>query len=233
MNWPLLASPLPPGKAVVSSGYTDVRTVGDSKGIHGALDFSLPRGTPVLAVADGVVKGVSPVERQHTGRYVLLEHTFPGLRLMSRSIHLEQVAPLKVNQRVQKGQTIGSVGSSGNPRYSPHLHFDLRVCGLEALAAYKKAFGWPTTESRPVLVSTPGCHIVPAEPLVRVDGYAPRVVLAARSHGITLASDRSVVRENEGHGPITLLVATALMATAAAGVYYLWTERNTPEGSDA
>jgi murein DD-endopeptidase MepM/ murein hydrolase activator NlpD len=225
MNWPLLGPPIGGGLAVATSGYTDRRTVGSSEGIHGALDFSVPRGTPVIAVADGIVKDASPTERQHTGRYVLLEHQFPGgLRLMSRSIHLERVMPLQIGQRVRKGQTIGSVGSSGNPRYSPHLHFDLRICGLGALAAYKATFGWPTTDKRPVLVATPGCHIVPAEPLVRVDGYAPRVTKAAKAFQIPLASERRTPPAS-GDGPLVLLVATAFLASAAAGVYYLWSER--------
>jgi murein DD-endopeptidase MepM/ murein hydrolase activator NlpD len=212
--WPILKSPLPPGLAIVTSGYTDRRVVGASVGSHGALDFAVKRGTPVYAVAGGIVKNLSTSDLQHTGRYVLLEHNFSGLKIQSRSIHLERVAPLRVGQHVQAGQMIGTVGSSGSTHYGPHLHLDIRVCGAWALAAYKKKFGWPVA-ARPSLVSTAGCYVVPAEPLVAVDGYTDRVIDAARAHQIPLARDR--------RPPRLARVATAVVAgglLVVAGVLF-------------
>lgn len=211
--------------AIVTSGYTSPRTVGTSSGIHGAIDFAAARGTPVYAVADGRVEACEPMERQYTGRYVLLRHTFPGgLELLTRSIHLDSVQPLQVGQLVQKGQLLGTVGSTGSSSYSNHLHFDVRVCGASALAAYKAAFGWPRTAAVPALVSTPGCTVVPAEPLVQVDGYRAAVQSAARSAGIPLATDRTDVATSpsEGGGSVVILLVGAVILGSAVAAWYVW-----------
>lgn len=228
MRWPLLGSPLPAGMAMVTSGYTSPRTVGSSTGIHGALDFAAPRGTPVHALAEGRVLAAEATEHPYTGRYVLLEHTFAGgLRLLSRSIHLDRVEPLRVGQLVRAGQIIGTVGKSGAAHYSEHLHLDLRLCGASALAAYKQAFGWPQTDRVPVLVSTPGCTIVPAEPLVGVDGYAAGVVTAAARAGIPLARDRLDVPPPaaKGSAMVVLLIGGVIVGSLVAA-WYVWKGSN-------
>jgi murein DD-endopeptidase MepM/ murein hydrolase activator NlpD len=225
VDFPLLGKPLPGGKAIATSGYTSARTVGESSGIHGALDFAAARGTPVLAIAEGRVVKASATEHPYTGRYALLEHTFAGgLKLLSRYIHLDRVLPLRTGQLVRKGQQIGTVGSSGAGHYSEHLHLDVRVCGASALAAYKAQFGWPTSERLPVLVSTPGCTVVPAEPLVLVDSYSPRVFRAARAAGIPLATERTdvVTEKTKGGGTVTILIVGAVIVGSAVAAYYVW-----------
>jgi murein DD-endopeptidase MepM/ murein hydrolase activator NlpD len=210
MIWPILGKPLPDGKAIATGGYPDARTVGTSSGAHGALDFSAPTGTPVLAIADGRVVAASAKEHLYTGRYVLLEHVFPGgLRLSG--------------QLVRQGQQIGTVGSTGKASYSSHLHMDIRVCGAAALADYKATFGWPTTDRIPVLVSTPGCTVVPAEPLVLVDGYRSRVADAARRYGIPLVTGRSAPTEKaKGGGAVVIVLVGAVLIGSAAAAYYVW-----------
>ena len=225
MDFPLLGKPLPAGKSIATSGYTSARTVGESKGIHGALDFAAPRGTPVYAIAEGRVAAASAEERAYTGRYVLLEHSFAGgLKLLSRYIHLDSVKPLQTGQLVRKGQQIGTVGSTGAAHYSEHLHLDVRVCGASALAAYKAQFGWPTTAKLPVLVSTPGCTVVPAEPLVLVDGYRASVERAARQYAIPLATERTdvVKQATNGAGTVTILVVGAVIIGSVVAAYYVW-----------
>lgn len=227
-TWPILGSPLPAGMAVVTSGFLSPRTVGTSKGIHGAIDFAAPKGTPVYAVADGTVLEVSAAPVKYTGRYVILEHVFAGgLRLVSRSIHLDQVALIQKGQRVRAGQKIGTVGNSGSDSYSNHLHLDIRVCGAEALADYYLTFGYPSHDALPALVSIPGCDIVPAEPLVRVDGYRDSVIAQAAAAGIPLAANRTSVPAETSTGKtgggliVWLLVGTIVVGSAAAA-WYVW-----------
>jgi len=224
MQWPLLGAPLAGELAIATSGWGSPRTVGSSSGIHGALDFAAARGTPVLAIADGRVVTAEPIERQYTGRYVLLEHTFAGgLKLLSRYIHLDSVLPLQAGQLVRQGQQIGTVGSTGDPKYSTHLHLDIRVCGASALADYKSTFGWPATDKLPALVSTPGCTAVPAEPLVSVAGYGGTLEREAKALGIPLARDRSLAAEaSRKAGFVPFLIVGAVVVGAAVAGYVVW-----------
>lgn len=92
---------------------------------HDGVDYAAPEGTAVPAVADGVVRerGRSP----HGGRYVVLDHV-DGYE--SRYLHLHAIAArLRVGDRVQQGDVIGLVGSTGRAT-GPHLHFELRLAGI-------------------------------------------------------------------------------------------------------
>ena len=87
-----------------------------------AYDFDMPAGHEFLAARAGRV--VSVVESESTGggvgNYVIIEHTDRtfGLYLHSPKdgIHVE------VGERVDQGQVLGVVGSTGLAGY-PHLHF--------------------------------------------------------------------------------------------------------------
>jgi hypothetical protein len=88
-------------------------------GMHAALDFGAPTGTPIRAVASGTVHGDS--WDTYSGYYIAIQHA-DNWRSTYR--HLRTDAPPSVGQLVAQGQVIGEVGSTG---YStgPHLHFDL------------------------------------------------------------------------------------------------------------
>ncbi len=91
---------------------------------HLGVDYAAPTGTPVRAVADGVVAFVGP--RGGNGNLVSVRH---DLEYESGYAHLSRFARgLKVGQRVEQGQVIGFVGSTGLST-GPHLHFGLKHQG--------------------------------------------------------------------------------------------------------
>lgn len=87
---------------------------------HHAIDLGAPRGTPVVAVADGVVErlgrdrrgGKVVYLRDVTGRYTFY---YAHLRSHERG--------LKAGDPVAKGQRLGEVGATGRVIGGPHLHF--------------------------------------------------------------------------------------------------------------
>jgi len=88
---------------------------------HEALDILAPRDTPVLAVEDGKV---AKLFLSDAGGMTIYQFDPTGMYAYYYA-HLERYAEgLKDGDRVQRGQVIGYVGTSGNaPRDTPHLHF--------------------------------------------------------------------------------------------------------------
>lgn len=95
------------------------------RSIHGAIDFGVPRGTPVVASGSGLV--VFAGERIVTGKSVIIEH-LPGV--FSLYYHMDRV-DVSTGQRVTAGQPIGRSGSTGLST-GPHLHWEFRVAGEAA-----------------------------------------------------------------------------------------------------
>ena len=83
---------------------------------HAGVDYSADAGTPVVAANAGRVALVA--EYFFPGRLVVIDH---GLGLYTLYFHLERV-DVAEGDRVERGQTIGGVGSSGRAT-GPHLHF--------------------------------------------------------------------------------------------------------------
>lgn len=91
-----------------------------SKGYHTGVDFPVPTGTTVKAVAAGTVVssgwggsfGYQVVIRHSDGRY-------------TQYAHLSAIS-VKSGQTVGGGQRIGRSGSTGNSS-GPHLHFEVRT----------------------------------------------------------------------------------------------------------
>jgi murein DD-endopeptidase MepM/ murein hydrolase activator NlpD len=92
-------------------------------GIHSGVDFAVPAGYRVYAVADGVVhhvdnNDVNSWRKYQFGKYVVIDH---GNNLSTLYAHLSQYIVAN-GERVARGQVIGYVGNTG---YSTgaHLHF--------------------------------------------------------------------------------------------------------------
>ncbi len=86
---------------------------------HRAIDIMAPRHAPVRAIDDGVIV---KLETSAAGGTTLYQLDASG-NFCFYYAHLEAYAPgLLEGQRVERGQTIGFVGSSGNAS-RPHLHF--------------------------------------------------------------------------------------------------------------
>ena len=86
---------------------------------HAGIDISAPWGTPVKAAADGKVVGATSSGGGY-GLEILLEHAGG---LMTRYAHLSQIG-VNVGERVERGELIGRVGSTGFST-GPHLHFEV------------------------------------------------------------------------------------------------------------
>ena len=90
-----------------------------SKGYHTGVDYAVPVGTDVLAVADGVIDkatwgksyGVQLVQKLDGGWFIYA--------------HLSK-ALVKPGDKVVAGQVIAKSGNTGNST-GPHLHVELRT----------------------------------------------------------------------------------------------------------
>ena len=114
--WPV------PGQ--ISSRFGDTRISAYSGGPrpHRGLDISAPAGTPIVAPADGVISLVGT--GSDLGRLIIIDH---GHGFSTRYGHLKK-SLVQTGEKVRKGQTIGTVGSSGTST-GPHLHYEVRVRG--------------------------------------------------------------------------------------------------------
>ena len=91
---------------------------------HQGIDYGAPTGTPVRSVGDGNVEFAG--WQNGFGNVVQLKHS--GNR-MTVHAHLSRI-DVKKGQKVDQGQQIGAVGSTGWAT-GPHLHFEFRVNGKQ------------------------------------------------------------------------------------------------------
>ena len=98
---------------------------------HRGTDFAAPNGTPIYAIADGIISSAGPVNSY--GNCVQVSHgtASDGNRYDSLYAHMSRIA-VNQGQTVQKGEVIGYVGNTGNvygANGGYHLHLELRVNG--------------------------------------------------------------------------------------------------------
>jgi murein DD-endopeptidase MepM/ murein hydrolase activator NlpD len=100
--------------------FTQARAAGARR--HDAIDIIAPHGTRVVAAAPGIVERLffSP-----GGGGITVYIRSDDKRWSYYYAHLQSYAPgLAEGQRVERGQVIGTVGSTGNASPDgPHLHF--------------------------------------------------------------------------------------------------------------
>lgn len=102
--------------------YTQSRSQGRA---HNAIDIPAPRGTPVVAVADGRVLKLFQSDQGGTTLYQL----DPDGRTVYYYAHLAGYAPgIREGQVLRSGETLGYVGDTGNAGAgNHHLHFGVSV----------------------------------------------------------------------------------------------------------
>jgi murein DD-endopeptidase MepM/ murein hydrolase activator NlpD len=99
------------------SGFGAPRDAGRRS--HHGIDIFAPRGTPVLAAADGTVR----VDTSNLGGQVIWLREASSVRRSLYYAHLDSWA-VQDGASVKTGDVIGYVGNTGNARTTPpHLHF--------------------------------------------------------------------------------------------------------------
>ena len=101
---------------------------------HRGTDFAAPGGTPIYAIADGVVSAARTMNSY--GNCVQVSHgtADDGHRYDSLYAHMSSIAVAQ-GAAVQKGDLLGYVGNTGNVYGAGggyHLHLELRVDGSRA-----------------------------------------------------------------------------------------------------
>jgi len=96
---------------------------------HEALDIPAPRGTPVIAAADG---RIAKLFNSVPGGLTIYQFD-AGEKLAYYYAHLDgYAADVTEGKQVKRGEVIGYVGSTGNASpATPHLHFAIFVLGPE------------------------------------------------------------------------------------------------------
>lgn len=89
---------------------------------HQGLDIAAPMGTTITAASGGTV--IQAGWFGGYGNYIVIDH---GGGMSTGYGHCSQIF-VSVGQKVQKGQAIGAVGSTGAST-GPHVHFEVRING--------------------------------------------------------------------------------------------------------
>lgn len=119
---PFLRSPLEFSRVTSSFSTGRYHPILKVKRPHLGVDFGAPTGTPVRAVADGVVEVAGPSGGH--GNFVRLDHEGPYETSYS---HLSAIL-VRRGQKVRQGEVIGRVGATGLAT-GPHLHYQFFVDG--------------------------------------------------------------------------------------------------------
>jgi murein DD-endopeptidase MepM/ murein hydrolase activator NlpD len=93
---------------------------------HLGTDFAAPTGTPIRSVGDGIVEEAQ--YKSNNGNYVKIRH---NATYTTQYLHMSKIAPgVRAGTRVQQGQTIGYVGSTGLAT-GPHLCYRFWKNGIQ------------------------------------------------------------------------------------------------------
>lgn len=96
---------------------------------HNGVDFVPGVGTPIYAIADGVVTTATELQWSF-GNHVIIQHNLGGVNVESLYAHMQTgSSPLTVGQIVKVGDFVGLVGDTGRA-YGAHLHFEVHVDGV-------------------------------------------------------------------------------------------------------
>lgn len=115
IRWPF------PYEVPITDGFGD--RIG---GFHKGTDFAAASGTPIYAVADGVVTLIQ-ADYSGYGYHAIISHTINGQQVESLYAHMiTDSSPLVVGEAIKVGDFIGLVGETGIA-YGAHLHFEIHL----------------------------------------------------------------------------------------------------------
>ncbi|MGQ9787592.1 MAG: peptidoglycan DD-metalloendopeptidase family protein, partial [Anaerolineae bacterium] len=118
----LLAQPYGNTVGAFRQRYT---TYAGSGGIHFGVDLSAPCGTPVVAMADGVVFAVDALRFGSAPHNLMIDHLELGYATFYG--HLLEKPSVKPGQFVKAGDTVALSGDPAETCFGrPHLHFEIR-----------------------------------------------------------------------------------------------------------
>ena len=119
-----LRTPVPGRRVTSGFSYNRLHPILKVRRPHLGVDYGAPRGTPIVATADGKVIRAS--RKGGYGKTIILRH---GQNYRTLYAHLSRYAKgLRKGKWVKKGQVIGYVGSTGLST-GPHLHYEIHVDG--------------------------------------------------------------------------------------------------------
>jgi murein DD-endopeptidase MepM/ murein hydrolase activator NlpD len=123
IRWPF------PYATPISSGFgSRVAPCRGCSSQHHGVDFTPGSGTPIYAIADGVV--TEATFSGGFGQHVYLEHVINGKKVESYYAHMiGGSSPLSVGQTVKVGDLVGLVGSTGAST-GAHLHLEIHLDGV-------------------------------------------------------------------------------------------------------
>ena len=128
---------------------------------HSGYDFTMPTGTPLLAVAAGTVISAAtsnapffcPLLHREVSDMISVAvlHTLPGgVSVISQYLHLSRL-DVSVGQAVAAGAQLGLSGNSGCSS-GPHLHFETYRSGTQARTGHATTidpYGWASPSPDP------------------------------------------------------------------------------------
>ncbi len=123
IRWPF------PYAVPISSGFGErAAPCRGCSSMHMGVDFTPGVGTPIYAIADGVVT-TSLADQWGFGTHVIITHSINGQTVTSTYAHMQAGSTALVNgQQVKVGDFIGTVGMTGTATGN-HLHFEISVAG--------------------------------------------------------------------------------------------------------
>ncbi|WP_375573374.1 M23 family metallopeptidase [Ahrensia marina] len=119
----LIRNPVPNGRFRSAFGMRRHPILGYSR-MHNGVDWSAPRGTPIIAAGNGTVTDAR--WNSGFGRWIRIEHANGYVTSYAhQSRFADGIAP---GVEVRQGQVIGYIGSTGLST-GPHLHYEVLVNG--------------------------------------------------------------------------------------------------------
>jgi murein DD-endopeptidase MepM/ murein hydrolase activator NlpD len=112
----------------ISSGFNPARLhpILNTIRAHKGTDYAAPKGTPVVATADGRVTFANT--NGSYGKLIVIRHDD---HFETKYAHLNGYASgIQAGTRVRQGQVIGYVGATGSAT-GPHLHYEFLMDGVQ------------------------------------------------------------------------------------------------------